>query len=66
MQAMLNQGGASTNENFVAPSKAEVEPMDLADCIVKSILSCPKEMHSKYASNIILAGGVNLTPHIIT
>ena len=40
--------------------------MDLADCIVKSILSCPKEMHSKYASNIILAGGVNLTPHIIT
>lgn len=39
--------------------------MDLADGIVKSILACPKEMQSKLASNMILSGGVCLTPNLI-
>jgi hypothetical protein len=39
--------------------------MDIADAIVKSILACPKEMHQKMASNIILSGGVCLTPSFI-
>jgi actin-related protein len=50
----------------MASFKVEMEPMDLADIVVRSILSCPKEMQSKLASNIVLSGGVCLTPHLIT
>lgn len=48
------------------PQNAENEAMDFADMIVKSILSCPKEMQTKLASNMILCGGTSLTPNIIT
>lgn len=58
--------GVQQVENAISATRAEVEPMDLADAVVKSILQCPKEMQSKLASNIVLAGGVSLTPHLIT
>lgn len=39
--------------------------MDLADMIVKSIQTCHKDMQAKLASNIVLAGGVAMTPNLI-
>lgn len=67
MSSMMPSGGVKeATDQHTASVKSEIEPMDLADAVVKSILQCPKEMQSKLASNIVLAGGVSLTPHIIT
>jgi actin-related protein len=46
--------------------QAEREAMDLADMIVNSIHSCPKEMWPKLAQNLILCGGVGSTANLIT
>ena len=45
---------------------AETEAMDIADLIVRSIQSCPKEMWGKLAQNMILTGGVSSTANLIT
>lgn len=62
MQGMVQNDTTTTAAGY----GAETEAMDLSDMIVKSILSCPKEMQCKLSSNMILCGGTSLTPNIIT
>lgn len=66
MQGMVFGSAAAEVAPLLASVKAELEPMDLADMVVKSILLCPKDMQPKLASNIVLAGGVALTQSLIT
>lgn len=44
----------------------ETEAMDIADMIVRSIKQSARELWPKLACNLVLTGGVSLTPNMIT